>query len=95
MGEPRVRRHLVEERRAHEHSVRERRIVGRTAARDDRKALLATELEVREHLLVLPAVDDRARLGRLVLRRADLHRVHPLAQTPDELLVQRAVHEQA
>ena len=50
-------------------------------------------LEVTEHALVLDVADDRAHLGRLAKRMADLYRLEALDGSVHKIVVDRLLHQ--
>ena len=67
-------------------------VVGAPAAGEHRSALRLSALDPGEHLLELLLVDDRADLGRRVVRIADDTALHPGQQPAAEVVVDRLLH---
>ena len=86
-------RHAIEDRRHEIRAVGQGRIIGRLAADDERGALAEADLDVVPHPVALLEADERADLGRVVGRIADLDLPGRRGEQLDDLLVDRALDE--
>ena len=93
LRDPHVVRHVVEDRRHQVCAIGERRIRRRLASDHDLGALLEADLDVVADPLSLLLADERADLGRVGERVADLDVPRRVGEQLDDLVVHRALHE--
>ena len=87
--------HVLEDRRLHELAARQPLAGGRAAAHDERRSFRFRDIDVVEDLLVLLRRRHRPDIGVRQHRVADLRRLRERQQAVEELVLHRALDEEA